>query len=207
MRNFNTKMELINRDMDQEDSEKIIKQEVDHQVALIEEYFDRHISTSSDLEYIALRSHLLAEYYLNHLLVLKDDPENPYTIERLSFFEKIKKIKELKIKDLKPWVTNALFSLNRIRNNLSHSLEYKISEADVDSLGFNFGKDYIYRKFSLTKKDLKTNFSWVIKALILELYRPIAIEITMESIKKKEVGLHKSQNEINQPDLDANPKG
>lgn len=193
--------------MDQEDSEKIIKQEVDHQVALIEEYFDRHISTSSDLEYIALRSHLLAEYYLNHLLVLKDDPENPYTIERLSFFEKIKKIKELKIKDLKPWVTNALFSLNRIRNNLSHSLEYKISEADVDSLGFNFGKDYIYRKFSLTKKDLKTNFSWVIKALILELYRPIAIEITMESIKKKEVGLHKSQNEINQPDLDANPKG
>lgn len=184
--------------MTKEERENIVDKEVDQQIDLFLEYFNRHIPSSADLEYTSLRAHLFAEYYLNHLLILKLGSDKLNKIENLGFYAKVSELKELEIKNLKSWVVNALFKLNKIRNNLSHSLEYKVNEADVDSLGFYFGKEYIYRKFSGDRSDLKTNFRWVLVKIIIELYRPIIIEISMESLKRK--NLLKSKTP---PDRDA----
>lgn len=171
--------------MKQEEEKKLIKDEAIQQFEFLLEYFNRHIPLSADLEYTSLRAHLLAEYYLNHLLILKLGSDKFDEIENLGFHAKVHRLRALKIEDLKNWVVSSLFKLNKIRNNLSHSLEYKINEADVDSLGFYFGKEYIYRKFSKGKSDLKTNFRWILIQIIAELYRPIATEMVMESIRKK----------------------
>lgn len=172
--------------MTPEEQNKLIKDEVIQQYKFLLEYFNRHIPLSTDLEYTALRTHLLVEYYLNHLLIIKLGADKFDEIENLGFHAKIHRLKALKIEELENWMISVLFKLNKIRNNLSHSLEYKISEADIDSLGFYFGKDYIYRKFSRGKNSLKDNFRWILVLVISELYRPIAVEMVMESIRRKE---------------------
>ncbi len=193
--------------MDEKEREIIICKEIEQQFALLLEYFNRHIPKSADLEYIALRAHLLAEYYLNHLLILKCGSHKLEDIENLSFYSKVCKLKELNINHLESWVINLLLKLNKIRNNLSHSLEYKISEADIDSLGFSFGKEYIYRKFSINKSDPKSNFCWILQQIILGLYRPINVEIAIESIKRKEKSdLKISPPGANQPDSESDHK-
>ena len=164
---------------------EIIGKELDHQLDQLGKLFDEHTKSISNLEYMALKGHLLIEYYLNLLLVLKSNPDELKNIEDISFFQKVFKLKDLKLNNLKPWVVDSLFKLNKIRNNLSHSLDYKISETDIDSLGFNLGKKYIHRKLSIEKISNMQNLLWVLRVLVLELYKPIATEIIMESIEKE----------------------
>jgi|GEM_PF-2013463 len=87
-----------------------------------------------NLEMLILKSHLLAEYYLNDLVLINFQ----YSYKKLSdpyygFKRKIDDLRSKKIFD--DWEYRSLSVLNSIRNNMSHTLHYSIGKSDIDNLG------------------------------------------------------------------------
>jgi len=183
-----------------------IDKKIDEYLKIAFDNFDKYIPVKEDDTLILLKAHLLAEYYINQLIILFYEADGYKKVED-DFSEKIKYIENIRnTKDkqiLKGSEIKAIRRLNNTRNKLSHEIEYNISEADVDLMGFCFGSRYIHQKFK--RKNLKISLLWVLQQIInVVLYTKVITKILMDeeihSLEKK----HK-QNIDNTPDKE-NPQ-
>jgi hypothetical protein len=135
--------------------------------------FSKQLSLEKDLSIILLKGHLLIEYYLNYLIILTHDQEK--RVDNLSFYEKIEILENdkcIKTRNIIP----CLRQLNNVRNNLSHELNYIVSESEIDSIGFLLGKKYIFKKFDIdchNTTELRELFMWVINKVLFNVFLPI----------------------------------
>lgn len=144
---------------------------IDQQVKnLLRKYvkdFEKQVSKEADLTIIVLRGHLLMEYYLSHLVVYFHDRE--HRVDKLSFFDKLQIIE----KDVTFIAgSSPFYKFNDLRNNLSHELNFQISEAEIDRIGFGIGKDYVSLKFSKNIEEpgyLRDLLVWVVDTLVFEI--------------------------------------
>ncbi len=104
------------------------------------EKFLRAAGTDLDETTIILRSHLLAEYYLDHFLLESLARGDLITDSRITFSTKLQVVEALDI--LPRAFVDSVRNLNVVRNRCAHSLDYKVTESDIDKIGRPFGKDY-----------------------------------------------------------------
>lgn len=105
-----------------------------------------------------LRCHLLAEYYIDKLLVAALPRGDMFSDDscRFMFFEKLFVVESLNI--LNKQLIDSLKNLNKLRNDCSHEQDFDILEGRIDKIGNPFGIDYLTMKKSTKgKKDLLCN--------------------------------------------------
>lgn len=125
-----------------------------------------------------LRAHLLAEYYIDQLLIILLPYGNILIDQKFTFYHKINILKALDVLTERDF--SSIRALNSLRNDCSHVLSYEIGEKDIDKLGLPFGAKYI---------DEKDEFSSPVKHLHYCLMRIIA---TLDALK--EIHLSKQKN-------------
>jgi uncharacterized protein YutE (UPF0331/DUF86 family) len=153
-------------------------------VALIQKHLDefsRRVAAETDTTTILLKGHLLIEYYMDHLILLLFD--KAVHLSGLGFYQKTQKLKEKNC--LTGDVMQCLKTLNDLRNNLAHRLDFKISFSEIDSIGFNLGRTYVMDKFSSRGKTEKDLLLSVINQIASSVFFPIFNEVLTE--KKKEL--------------------
>lgn len=95
---------------------------------------------SSDISKL-LNCHLLAEYYLEQLILISLKRGDILLDQgHLGFSQKLLIVRSLDI--LKDDLLTSLKHLNRVRNLCSHSMDYTITESDLDSVGRPLGLHY-----------------------------------------------------------------
>ena len=162
--------------------------------------FYKKIDKEKDLSVILLKGHLLIEHYLNYLIIVLHDTTE--RTDKKSFSEKI----DILNNDgcLGSHVIASLRKLNDVRNNLSHELNYRLSESEVDRVGFNLGKKYIFRKFSIdcdNDDDLRSLFLFVIDDVLFSVFQPLFKEILK---KRKEESENKKIEEQRKTNISQN---
>lgn len=135
------------------------------------EFFDKirtHLPPELTEEILVLRSHLITEYYLNSLLALTLPVREGYRFssDRVRFSDKIKKVLELEL--LQPNEIEAISRLNKLRNKFAHDINYKVSEADLDFIGFCFGKSYMTDKYSPKDDGGDKDLKYRLRILLLD---------------------------------------
>ena len=103
---------------------------------------------------MVLKAHLLAEYYIDQLISLEIRRGDIILNNSFNFYQKLIVIKSLDLMENYLW--DSIEALNRLRNRCAHDMDYKISETDIDKLGFPQGREYAKEKerFVLDKKGL-----------------------------------------------------
>lgn len=162
-----------------------INDSVNKLVSKVFDDFSKQVKNEKDLSIVLLKGHLLIEYYLNYVIVVLHDTKE--RIDNMSFHDKVKLLEQDNCFGKN--VIVGLFRFNDVRNNLSHEIDYKVSESAVDSIGFNLGKDYIIEKFEKNcdnPDELKELFLWVIDKMIWRIFLPVFKEIITAKEAKKE---------------------
>jgi len=102
---------------------------------------------------IILRCHLLAEYFLDQIIIVSLSRGDLIINDgHLNFPDKLLLVKSLDTID--DDVLTSVKHLNTVRNHCSHQMDYKISEADIDLIGRPFGKEYSKSKQRIKKIDI-----------------------------------------------------
>ena len=141
------------------------------------ERYQKVINRQPDSVLVILRSHLLVEYYLDKIIILKI-PRGDIIIEgNFSFWQKLMIVKSLNI--LSSYLVDSLKNLNKIRNDCSHVLEYKISESDIDKIGRPFTSEYIKLK-SERFSSIETLLNYTICLLTARLYGCVEKIVNLE---------------------------
>ncbi len=97
-----------------------------------------------------LKCHLLAEYFIDQL-ILVSLPRGDLIINKGgSFANKLLIIKALNI--ISDKLATSIGNLNKVRNNCSHQQDYEITESDIDLIGRPFGKDHSDIKHEIKDK-------------------------------------------------------
>lgn len=164
MTNIEVYKEKINED---------IKKHMDNVRKKIQE----HISVEKSPDILILKSHLICEYYLNQILIVKE-LTTLRELDSLNFYKKANMVVDKKdsIKLLKK-----ILKLNKLRNKIGHELEYKLSESDIDTIGYIEGKKYINNKYEIN--DIKMLLINILIEIIIETAMLLFNEITSDKIK------------------------
>lgn len=152
---------------------------IDRMFAII----DKHTAGIQDSGLIFLKFHLLIEYIINQIIILYSGSEDGYKKSDDDFFDKVNYMETLKDLGIKGKETESLRRLNKVRNKLSHELEYKISESDIDSIGFCLGEEYIMHKFKLDfykEENIKNLLIFVMQRVTGNLYKYIAKRVVVQ---------------------------
>lgn len=137
------------------------KTEIQKHYRALTDKLKRFLSKESPSDVLIIKAHLICEYYLNQILILKDLCTSR-DLYKLTFHEKSEKALSKADKKENDSL-EAIKKLNRLRNKIGHELEYSLSESDVDELGFLRGKDYVIEKYDFeTLPDLLRNTLTVI---------------------------------------------
>lgn len=129
--------------MDEKTFSQDFKRHGEHLNKKIRDYL--HDETSTGL--LIIKTHLIAENYLNQILVLKNSVKAT-KIDNLTFHDKNEKAFDLNT-PIEAMAHAYLTRLNKIRNRVGHDLEYVVAEADIDSLGYIQGQEYIFNKYQI----------------------------------------------------------
>ena len=119
-----------------------------------------------------LRIHLLVEHYLDQILKKEMKKGDILTKgNRVSVFRKINIVEAMDI--FPAHIIEGLYKLNSLRNKCVHSLEYKISESDLDEIGELFGEEYSemkseYKELTSTVEEL---LGFTVIHIVAELHR------------------------------------
>jgi hypothetical protein len=132
-----------------EDIEKRVKEEVAKHVRVLKEKIYKFLSEEKPPDVLIIKSHLICEYYINQILIVKDISKAK-ELNKLSFFDKVNKALNIEKPNQKN-IHEKLIGLNKLRNKVGHELEYILSESDVDSLGYLTGKEYVLDKYDFDK--------------------------------------------------------
>ena len=106
---------------------------------------DRFLTEQNPSDVLIIKAHLICEYYINQILVLRDIC-SMHDTRNMTFFVKNEKAFNQSDASEKAIFTS-LKTLNNLRNKVGHELEYFLSESDIDGLGSQRGKEYIIRKY------------------------------------------------------------
>lgn len=139
---------------------------------LIQKSFDdfaTHVA-KGDLSEILLKGHLLAEHYLDHVMLIVFDKEAK--VDKKSFYVKIKELQDKNCFREHKVTIACLYSLNKIRNELAHRLDFEVTLSQIDTIGYHLGKEYILRRYR-DDKDIKELLLWSLREIILDIYFPI----------------------------------
>ena len=102
--------------------------------------FIKTINPKSDGVTMILRSHLLAEHYLDQFIG-SGIPRGDFIIDRnFTFVQKLIIVKSLDV--IPSYILDSLKNLNTVRNQCAHVINYKISENDIDKIGRPFDNEY-----------------------------------------------------------------
>lgn len=106
---------------------------------------DKYLASGTASDVLIIKTHLICEYYLNQILILKDIC-TASQIEDLTFYKKLEKALDRSNKfEMETFI--GLGQLNKLRNKVGHELEYALSESDLDKLGLFEGKEYLIKKY------------------------------------------------------------
>ena len=115
--------------------------------------FMKAADPKNDPVLMILKCHLLAEFYMDKLLIAAL-PRGDILVDedkvQLMFFNKLSVVEALNILSKK--IIDSLKKLNKLRNDCSHEQDYEISECDIDKLGNPFGVDYLKQKKEISDK-------------------------------------------------------
>ena len=116
--------------------------------------FMKVVNPKLDPILMILKALLLAEYYIDQIISLEIPRGDILLDNNFTFSQKLIMVKALNVMDNSLW--DSINALNKLRNRGAHDMEYKISETDIDKIGFPQGKTYteLKEKQSLDKKTL-----------------------------------------------------
>ena len=116
--------------------------------------FIKVVNPKLDPILMVLKALLLAEYYIDQIISLEIPRGDILLDNNFTFSQKLIIVKALNIMDNGLW--DSINALNKLRNRGAHDMEYKISETDIDKIGFPQGKAYteLKEKQTLDKKSL-----------------------------------------------------
>lgn len=156
------------------------KNEIKKHIAVFKGKVDKYLPSGLSADVLILRAHLICEYYLNQILILKHKVDAK-KIDELRFFEKLDLAFD-KSDTYEKNIFDRVNKLNKLRNRVGHELEYVLSEYDVDLIGFYNGEKYIAKKYDLSN-DLNILLRDVLLEIIIDLSVVILTGIT--EYKKK----------------------
>jgi len=149
-----------------------------HQHAVIDK-IKKHLPSTNQPDILIIKAHLICEYYINQILILKEI----FTLKEigeLNFHKKFEKaFNESMVfeRNLK----NKIRKLNKLRNKVGHELEFSLSESDVDEIGNLTGKNYIIKKYDFA------NYTDCLHDILVDIVIDTSIVLLteVESEKKK----------------------
>ncbi|MBP6859089.1 MAG: hypothetical protein KBC69_00485 [Candidatus Magasanikbacteria bacterium] len=154
--------------------------------------FSKEVAKEKDLAIILLKGHLLIEYYLNHVILYWDDKAR---VDGKSFFEKVNLIESKKI--FQDNTTVSLHALNKVRNDLSHKLDFSISESEIDRIGFHLGKIYIVEKFKNNPEN-ENYLQRLLMLVLIKLLTKVCLPLFVKMEEEKSVFKDKNETIDNQ---------
>ncbi len=174
-------------------NEQIQKDKNDHLDNLLKKIvddFNGRVKIEKEISNVLLKGHLLVENLLQETLASLDLKGG---INRISFYEKVKRLYEFKtnepimqsnIKDISP----VLFALNETRNNLAHNLDFQVSESDVNRIGLNIGSEFVLQKYKTGYSNTRENLLFCLKYIVhkVGLIMFLRIEELKDKTKKVE---------------------
>ena len=113
--------------------------EIDKHIRVVRKQIDTYLADSQSSDILIIKTHLICEYYLNQIIIFKETVDYN-EMKKMSFFQKNEKTFNLN-NQLEKIIFLKLKALNDIRNKISHELEYRLTESDVDMLGYINGKN------------------------------------------------------------------
>lgn len=150
--------------------------EISKHLKVLRDKLTRFLSPETPPDVLIIKAHLICEYYINQILILKELC-SVREINKLGFYDKLKKVRE----NFGPEYNdnfNAAATLNKLRNKVGHELEYTLSESDVDELGFYRGKEYVLEKYDIQELNelLNNNLTFTVIGLSLIVFRLVETE-------------------------------
>lgn len=136
---------------------------------------------SGDSSSALLKGHLLVEHYLDHIMILIFDKKA--NVQKKSFYIKVSELKQTKCFHEHETTIACLFALNKVRNEMAHQLDFKITRSQIDSIGYFLGKEYILKRYN-PEYDERKLLLWVLDEVVFLVYFTIYWKITSSSEKK-----------------------
>jgi len=127
---------------------------------------DKAIQSQPRETILILQAHLFAENFIDEIICTLLKRGDILMENNFTFFQKLSIIQALDI--MEPHLIDVLKRLNKCRNNISHKLQYKLTERDVDLIGLPFGERYT--KFKKENDDINVRLRFVVYGLIAQLH-------------------------------------
>jgi hypothetical protein len=172
--------------MTNNNTEKEKVSDIDRHIRVVRQKIDTYLSSSQSSDVLIIKAHLICEYYLNQILLVKEVCDSN-EMRKLSFFEKSQKAFDLNNAREK-LIYRKVKALNDIRNKTGHELEYTLTESDVDELGYVDGKEYVFKKYDFDEIEKTLHYILINTVLDISLF-------LFTLIKKEKTSLEKGQAE------------
>lgn len=172
--------------MSNNNPEKEKVSDIDRHIRVVRQKIDTYLSSSQSSDVLIIKAHLICEYYLNQILLVKEVCDSN-EMQRLSFFEKSQKAFDLN-NTREKLIYRKVKALNDIRNKTGHELEYTLTESDVDELGYVDGKEYVFKKYDFDEIEKTLHYILINTVLDISLF-------LFTLIKKEKTSLEKGQAE------------
>lgn len=155
---------------------KQIESDVAKHIRVLRGKITKFLSEEKPSDVLIIKSHLICEYYINQVLIVKDSC-TAKEITNLSFYDKVNKAFDTKNSEEKI-LHDKMTGLNKLRNKVGHELEYVLSESDVDTLGYITGKEYVFNKYDYPEIDglLRNTLTMIVINVSMFLFELISIE-------------------------------
>jgi len=147
------------------------------------------VASETDPTNVLLKGHLYIENLLDEILTVYDI--SPKKISHGTFYSKIKTLEDLARRENFEQKRNiesavvSLFALNAIRNNLAHSLTFKIDEPSVNRIGVTLGSSYVIEKYKNGQKRIRENLTFCLRKIVGQLGLIIYVKITLMNEKEQ----------------------
>lgn len=157
--------------------------ELDKHFRAVEKKIDTYLSPEQPPDVLIIKAHLICEYYINQILLVKELC-NSKEIRDLTFFNKMQKAFKLENAQEK-FIYDKIDALNKLRNKTGHELEYKLSESDVDELGYINGKEYIFKKYDFESIEKALHYLLVDTVVDVSFFLMRLVKKEKEAIKNR----------------------
>lgn len=165
-------------DKNQTEPKKITESEATKHIRVLRGKIDKFLSKEKPSDVLIIKSHLICEYYINQILIVKGVCVAK-EINKLTFFDKVNKSFDTNVPEQKN-IHEKMIGLNKLRNKVGHELEYILSESDVDTLGYITGKEYVLEKYDYPEIEdlLRNTLVMIVIDISMHLFQIISTEKT-----------------------------
>lgn len=137
---------------------EIDKKKIDCDTENLASEFEKNFTNFSDIEGTIIRGHILIEQMLNHSIELTVPNKSEYKAEKFSFAQKVEIANMLGVSIEFKIELNAL---NKLRNQIAHSLKYDDKYIDVIINGVRKKKSEIFNNKTNKSSSLKVAISFI----------------------------------------------